>query len=88
MPYIKQEDRDTKSPNPNENWEIAATAGDLNYQFTCMINHYLSDKVVNYAAYNAVIGALECCKLELYRRMVAPYEDTKIKENGDVYEIR
>jgi hypothetical protein len=35
--------------------------------------------------YNDVIGALECCKLELYRRMVAPYENTKIKENGDVY---
>jgi len=33
-----------------------------------------------------VIGALEACKLEFYRRAVVPYEDKKIKENGDVYE--
>lgn len=32
-----------------------------------------------------IIGALECCKLELYRRIAAPYEDIKIGENGDVY---
>jgi hypothetical protein len=27
---------------------------------------------------------LECCKLEIYRRLVAPYEDKKKEENGDV----
>jgi hypothetical protein len=27
---------------------------------------------------------LECCKLELYRKIAAPYEDIKIQENGDV----
>ncbi len=37
------------------------------------------------AYFNAVVGALECAKLELYRRMVAPYENGKIAENGDVY---
>ena len=31
-----------------------------------------------------MIGALESAKLELYRRSIALYEDTKIKENGDV----
>jgi hypothetical protein len=40
---------------------------------------------VGYAEINEVVGVLECCKLELYRRLAAPYEDTKIKENGDVY---
>jgi hypothetical protein len=39
----------------------------------------------NYDNFNEVIGVLECMKLELYRRMIAPYEDTKCKENGDVY---
>ena len=34
---------------------------------------------------NAAIGVLECAKLELYRRVVAMYEDGKIKENGDVF---
>jgi hypothetical protein len=32
-----------------------------------------------------MIGALECCKLELYRMLIAPYEDAKINENGGVY---
>ena len=29
--------------------------------------------------------ALEGAKLEFYRRIVAPYEELKIKENGEVY---
>jgi hypothetical protein len=37
-----------------------------------------------YRDYHAVIGALEAAKLEFYRRQVAPYEDGKIAENGDV----
>jgi hypothetical protein len=32
-----------------------------------------------------VVGVLECCKLELYRRLVSKYEDIKILLNGDVY---
>lgn len=41
-----------------------------------------------YATNNAeadALGALECCKLEFYRRVAVPYEDGKIKTNGDVY---
>jgi len=38
----------------------------------------------NYAQYAAFIGELESAKLEIYRRFVAPYEDKKIQENGDV----
>jgi len=34
---------------------------------------------------NEAIGALECTKLEFYRRMVAPYEDKRCEENGDVF---
>ena len=38
----------------------------------------------SYADYAEVLAALEAAKLEFYRRHVAPYEDKKIKENGDV----
>jgi len=31
-----------------------------------------------------MIGVLECVKQEFYRRKVAPYEDIKIIENGDI----
>ena len=31
---------------------------------------------------------MECAKLELYRRVAAPYEDLKISEAGDVYQTK
>ena len=40
---------------------------------------------VRYAHLNEVVGALECAKLELYRRLAAPYEDDKLRATGDVY---
>ena len=40
---------------------------------------------VGYHHYNQLIGVLECAKLELYRRLIAPYEDVKIIDDGDVY---
>ena len=38
----------------------------------------------SYSSYADIIGALECAKLELYRRQVAPYEDKAIVKNGDL----
>ena len=34
--------------------------------------------------YKNFIGELRQCANEIERRMLAPYEDEKIKENGDV----
>lgn len=59
-------------------------AGELNYLFTIIAQRYLKEHGLNYQHINDCIGALEGAKLELYRRIVAPYEDTKIEENGDV----
>jgi hypothetical protein len=39
---------------------------------------------LRYFNLNRAVGVLECCKLEFYRRVAAPYEDTKIQQNGDV----
>ena len=58
--------------------------GTLNYIITRMVVWYLG-KNPNYERYNAAIGALECAKQELYRRQIAPYEDEKCEQNGDVY---
>ena len=59
--------------------------GELNYAITMLCKDYLDNAGHSYTMYNEVIGVLECAKLELYRRLAAPYEDEKIKENGDVY---
>ena len=71
------------------NGEPPHNIGDLNYLITSEILDYLgiSDgRQPNYTDYNEVMGVLECAKQELYRRMIAPFEDKKCKENGDVYE--
>ena len=44
----------------------------------------IKDKGESYSNYAECIAALECAKIELYRRKIAPYEDKKIEENGDI----
>ena len=82
MPYIKQKRREQISLAVVN--FCPENAGDLNYVITVMIDNYIRNYGENYANYNEMIGALECCKLEYYRRGISPYEDEKIKENGDV----
>lgn len=64
-----------------------APAGELNYVLTRIVEGWLEANGLpnNYADYNEAMGVLECMKLELYRRVVAQYEDKKMQENGDVY---
>jgi len=80
MPYINQERRDAiKSFNDPR------TAGELNYVLTGICRDYWHKLGPNYATINDIIGALEGAKLEFYRRVAVPYEEQKIKDNGDVY---
>ena len=68
---------------------MAYHPGTLNYIITRLCDYWSRDfsGEANYEKYNAVIGALECVKQELYRRQIAPYEDKKCEENGDVYVV-
>lgn len=83
MPYINKLAREALDRGVRP----ALEPGELNYKITQVINQYLDSSVANYTTYNAVVGALESAKLEFYRRVVSPYEDKKIKENGDVYNV-
>lgn len=56
--------------------------GMLNYIITRLISKLYK---TSYTELNAAIGMLECAKLELYRRRLAPYENAKMAEHGDVY---
>jgi len=81
MPYIDAEARSRLDRGGRP-----ATPGELNYAVTKIVDEYLIQKGgIRYTHVNEVIGALECAKLELYRRVVAPYEDEKIIKAGDVY---
>lgn len=82
MPYIKQEQRE----NLGESFvNTPKDAGELNYVLTNVIFKYYKVNGGRYQQVNDILGALEGAKLEFYRRIAAPYEDIKIKENGDVY---
>lgn len=80
MPYITKQQRDELNTG-----RILKDPGELNYRLTQVIKDYTYDKGLSYKVINDIIGALESCKLEYYRRVALPYENSKISENGDVY---
>lgn len=101
MPYIKEERRKfldediiklskeimmkiTSVDNENIAWSL--DEGELNYVITKLVVECLkAEEEVNYSTLNKYLGVLDAVKSEFYRRAVAPYEDNKIAENGDVY---
>ena len=93
MPYVKQVDRSRYESAiaeivlnlNNQGQDGLYPVGDLNYLISAIIDQTLTRQGVRYQNLNAIMGPLECAKLELYRRVAAPYEDVKIAENGDVY---
>ncbi len=87
MPYITQEDRPQYDKvlaeligllkeKPPESID-----GHLNYVVTRVIKEVYP---LRYYHINKAMGVLECIQHEFYRRVAAPYEDTKIEQNGDV----
>ncbi|MDO8517414.1 MAG: hypothetical protein Q7S33_04810 [Nanoarchaeota archaeon] len=87
MPYIKQEKRKELDALVDETIAKINALDDkdkdgcINYMFTRILKNTYSQSYFNY---NRIMGVLECVKQEFYRRVIGPYEDLKIKENGDV----
>jgi hypothetical protein len=92
MPYIKPEYREELQPELEELIQVVKDItpiepsnikdGILNYIFTKMLIELYPNP--RYKDFNEMIGILECCKLELYRKKAAPYENEKELENGSV----
>lgn len=81
MPYIVQSRRNSL----DNNQDIPHGSGELNYKITKILLQYVRTRGKNYQTFNDISGALVNAGNEFYRRVVAPYEDEKIKLNGDVY---
>jgi len=83
MPYIKKEKREILDDyviNMMKFCNIQAD-GDLNYiLFKYCKDHYPH----SYNNLKNFCGELRQCATEIERRILAPYEDKKINENGDV----
>lgn len=92
MPYITQNLREELIPlidelalkikEIHEKNPTQTRDGLLNYSVTEVLNQVFPN--ARYTDFNEIIGFLECCKLEYYRKKIGPYEEIKEKENGAV----
>lgn len=82
MPYV---DQDTRR-RVDQRW-CPNTPGELTYAITRLVNEWLNLRKPepDFERYSSAVGALECCKLEIYRRLIVPYEQKKCELNGDVF---
>jgi hypothetical protein len=85
MPYLKKADKNKLSKIVKAiKATPVSTAGELNFLITSLIHEYLKTQGLNYQHINDIVGALDGAKVEFQRRIVGPYEDLKIQDNGDV----
>ena len=86
MPYISEERQQAIDRSiTTEGYVAPQTAGELTYVLTRFADAWIAVEGLSYDAIAGAIAAFECSKLELYRRVAAPYEDSKMEANGDVY---
>ena len=89
MPYINKEHRAHLEPAIAEAVkhlkDFGFGKGDMNFFITRLVHEYVLHHGKRYDTLSDVTGVLNDAKTEFERRVVAPYEDKKIKENGDVY---
>lgn len=88
MPYIKIAQRHDLNDPIESLLDMLSIGGlqvgQLNFVLTRLVNGFVVRSGGNYAAHSAAHGVLSDVLMEHYRRRTAPYEDTKIIENGDV----
>lgn len=93
MPYIEQRDRNELDPKIGELTTVLINC-DKAYELPRKLNYVITRLVLDtlglkkYPKYWKIViamGTLVTVAFELYRRVAEPYEEKKIKENGDVY---
>jgi len=90
-PYIRKDERKAYDNLVTEIEKNLASvvrenfSGHLNYVITKLISEIIYRWPQNYDFFNTIVGVLDNVKDEFKRRILNPYEDYKIKENGDVY---
>ena len=61
--------------------------GALNYIVFSIVREWFSlqTRELSYFELASIIGTIDCSKEEIRRRILNPYEDKKMKDNGDVF---
>lgn len=90
MPYTKPQDR-----TPEMEYAISTLVaeiqnkGDLNYTICELVgNLILKNGGMSYTTVSNWIDGVHGAERELTRRLLNPYEDEKIEENGDVLSFK
>lgn len=86
MPYISQLDRIALNPDIDPLSVKIDTPGKLAYVLYRLIGAITIKKqgFANFTSYVMVTGTVVLTLFEFWRREIAPYEDHKRMENGDV----
>lgn len=86
MPYIPRSDRTLLNESIQELAEAISSPGELNY-IICRLLTLACTKYgrPGYEEMSAWRGAVQDASDEFYRRVMAPYEDKKCAEKGDVF---
>ncbi len=90
MPYLTDDARAKIDDHINDLIDVLVNSdvsvpGGLNYAICRVADGVIAAKGESYSLYNTLLGSVEAAKLEIYRRMVAPYEDVKCQHNGEVF---
>ncbi len=91
MPYISRKDRTQYQEVLNTLADLIPKdrmlrPGHMNYIVSLLLEKVYGTEL-RYADHNEVMGVLNCIALEFYRRKTSPYEDLKIKEEGDLTDL-
>ena len=86
MPYISKVIREHLDTKIDSLMDDIQTTGDINYVISRIIGIFLLRNGISYQVMGRILGTLHAAANEFYARIMRPYEDTKIAENGDVHE--
>ena len=81
MPYIKPVERLWLDPIVEEMRKRVTEPGHLAYVLFKFFLKAVQPKFISFCIW---VGAIILCVFEIYRRIIAKYENEKIRENGDV----
>lgn len=84
MPYIKKELREGLDQPIKTLSNIIISKGELNYVICELVGQLILRYHLSYENITKWISAVNDAKYELNRRILDPYENTKIEENDDL----
>ena len=84
MPYTLDEDRERQKAAIAILTDAIQSKGDLNYTICELVGQLILKTKISYTQISEWIDGVHGAERELTRRILGPYEDLKIQQNGDV----